>query len=200
MKKVLITGFEPFGGETINPSWEAVKALPDQIDGTIIKKLSLPVVFGKSGDMLISAINTEKPHAVICVGQAGGKASINVERIAINVDDTKTPDNEGNTPIDQPIRDGAPVAYFATLPVKSIVANLIKAHIPATISNTAGTYVCNHVMYAALHHASRHHPTFQAGFIHIPYLPAQVLEKPATPSMSLDNVVKALEIIIRSTI
>jgi len=196
MKKILITGFEPFGGETINPSWEAVKRLPDKIGDTVVKKMSLPVVFGESADKLIAEMRAEKPDAVICVGQAGGRAGINIERIAINIDDTKNPDNRGNQPTDTSICVDGPAAYFATLPVKQIVVALKEAQIPAVVSDTAGTYVCNHVMYTALHHATKHSPQTKAGFIHIPYLPEQALDKNNAPSMSLDYIVRSLEIIV----
>ncbi|MCL2619581.1 MAG: pyroglutamyl-peptidase I [Defluviitaleaceae bacterium] len=196
MKKILITGFEPFGGETINPSWEAVKRLPDKIGDAVVEKMSLPVVFGESADKLIAEMRAEKPGAIICVGQAGGRAGINIERIAINIDDTKSPDNKGNQPTDTPICVDGPAAYFATLPVKQIVAALKEAQIPAVVSDTAGTYVCNHVMYTVLHHATKHSPQTKVGFIHIPYLPEQALDKNNAPSMSLDYIVRALEIIV----
>ncbi|MCL2235151.1 MAG: pyroglutamyl-peptidase I [Defluviitaleaceae bacterium] len=198
MKKVLITGFEPFGGEAINPSLEAVKLLPDDIEGVRLVKLPLPVVFGKSADILLATLGLGEFDAVICVGQAGGRTSINLERVAVNVDDTKAPDNEGNQPIDKVICEGAPDGYFATLPVKSIVEELKRAEIPAVVSDTAGTYVCNHVMFTALHYAAKHRPEMKAGFVHIPYLPAQVLDKGNAPSMSLENIVKALTIIIKT--
>ena len=200
--KILITGFEPFGGEAINPSSEAVMSLPNQVDDIIIKKMSLPVVFGKSADVLLAALDEGDFDAVICVGQAGGKTSINIERIAINIDDTKprSPDNEGNAPNDQPIYQDSPAAYFATLPIKDIVTNLIKAGIPATISNTAGTYVCNHVMYHALHYVAQKRPEMKVGFVHIPYLPAQVLDKSNAPSMPLGSVIEALMVIARTIV
>jgi len=200
IKKILITGFEPFGGETINPSLEAVMSLPGQIDGVAIKKMSLPVVFGKSADVLRAALDAEEFDAVISIGQAGGKAGINIERIAINIDDTKSPDSEGNTPKDAPICPESPAAYFATLPIKKIVSNLIDAGIPAVVSNTAGTYVCNHIMYTALHHAAQNRPQMKAGFVHIPYLPAQTLDKNNAPSMSLDNLIEGLTIIAKTII
>lgn len=198
-KNILITGFEPFGGEAINPSLEAVMALPGEIDGTKVTKMSLPVVFDKSADVLFEALKNASYDAIVSVGQAGGTSKITIERIAINIDDTKSPDNDGNSPIDQQIAQGAPVAYFATLPIKKILQNLIDQKIPATISNTAGTYVCNHIMYQVLHHIAQNNLKIQSGFIHIPYLPEQTLEKPAnTPSMPLENIIAALKIIIQS--
>ena len=199
-KKILFTGFEPFGGETINPSLEAVMSLPDQIDDIVIKKMGLPVAFGKSADVLRDMLNKDGFDAVICVGQAGGKASINIERIAINIDDCKSSDNEGAAPIDKPICPDGPAAYFATLPIKEIVANLVEANIPAVVSNTAGTYVCNHVMYEALRYAAQNRPKMIVGFVHIPYLPVQVLDKSNVPSMSLEVVVEALVVIAKTTL
>lgn len=196
MKKILITGFEPFDGETINPSLEAVNHMPDKIGDTVIKKMSLPVVFGESGDKLIAEMDKYKPYAVICVGQAGGITGINIERVAINIDDSKNPDNKGNAPTDKTIYENGPAAYLATLPIKQLVSALKEAQIPAAVSNTAGTYVCNHVMYTALHHVNKHSTGTKVGFIHIPYLPQQTLDKNNAPSMSLDYIVKALEIIV----
>ena len=197
-KKILITGFEPFGGEAINPSLEAVMSLPDHMGDVVIKKMSLPVVFGRSASVLRDMLNEDEFDAVICVGQAGGKPNINIERIAINIDDTKSPDNEGFVPNDMPICTEGPAAYFATLPIKEIVANLVKANIPVVVSNTAGTYVCNHVMYEALHYAAQRRPQMKVGFVHIPYLPEQVLDKNNVPSMPLENIIEALIVIVKT--
>ena len=197
-KKILITAFEPFGGESINPALEAVMRLPDEIDGFAIAKAQLPVVYRKSVDVLYEALKTEKPFAVISVGQAGGQPDIRIERVAINIDDSANPDNDGAKPVDAPIFKDAPAAYFATLPIKNIVDNLKEAGIPASISNSAGTYVCNHVMYATLHFAAQRHPEMKAGFVHIPYLPSQAVGKPNASSMSAEVVVDALKIIIKT--
>jgi len=192
MKKILFTGFEPFGGENINPSWEAVAALPAEIDGIQIVTAKIPVVFGKSAAVLLEILQRELPCAVICVGQAGGRVAITIERVAINCDDASIDDNEGNRPIDEMIARDGPDAYFATLPIKAMVDNLRQNGIPAAVSNSAGTYVCNHVMYAALHYAATRKLPLAAGFVHIPYLPSQVVDKAASPSMSLEMLTAGL--------
>ncbi|MCL2703637.1 MAG: pyroglutamyl-peptidase I [Defluviitaleaceae bacterium] len=192
--KILITGFQPFGGETVNPSYEAVRLLPDKIGGAEIVKEELPVVFGKSGDALEEAIERHKPDAVLCVGQAGGRSSVTIEKVAINLDEARIADNAGQKPEDMPIRRDGPDAYFARLPVKDIVKNIRGNGIPANISYTAGTYVCNHVMYRLLYFIERKYPHMQGGFIHVPYDTAQVLEKPdGTASMPVAMIAKALE-------
>ena len=196
--KILITAFDPFGGETINPALNAVMRLPDEIDGIHIIKRELPTVFGKSVDILYAALEKEKPDAVISVGQAGGRPAITIERIAINIDDAHIPDNEGIQITDTPIIEDGPAAYFTTLPIKAIINDLHQAGIPAAISNTAGTFVCNHVMYSALHYAALNQPELKAGFIHIPYEPRQTVDKPEKPSMSLNDVVDGLKIIIKT--
>ena len=200
MKKILITAFDPFGGEKTNPALEAVMALPDDIKGAKIIKQELPTVYGKSLDILYSKIESERPDAVICVGQAGGRPNISIERIAVNIDDTEMPDNEKAVHTDKPIVPEGPAAYFSGLPVKKIISNLHKAGIPASISNTAGTFVCNHVMYGVLHYADINKLNLPAGFIHIPYAPKQTIEKPSSPSMSADIVVNALKVIIGSVL
>ena len=199
MKKILITGFDPFGGESTNPALAAVMALPDKIGDLVVIKRELPTVFGKSIDLLYNFLDSEAPDAVICVGQAGGRPNITVERVAINCNDSSMPDNAGNAPADQPIEPAGAAAYFATLPIKLIVDKLREGGIPAGISNSAGTYVCNQIMYGALHYAATHRPGMAAGFVHIPYLPSQVIDKPAAPSMPLDMLVLALQIIIKAS-
>lgn len=149
--KVLITGFDPFGGEPINPAWEAVKRLPDNIDGVEIVKLQIPTVFKKSAKKLFENIDTVKPDVVICVGQAGGRYEFCVERVAINLDDGRIPDNEGYQPVDVKVFEDGENAYFSNLPIKAMVEEVKKAGIPAAVSNTAGTYVCNHIMYSLLY-------------------------------------------------
>jgi len=197
--RVLVTGFEPFGGEKINPSWEAVKGLPEEIEGAEIVKRQLPVSFKKVREMLPALIDDVKPDIVILTGQAGGRANITVERVAINVMDARMEDNEGYKPEDEPIFENAPAAYFATIPIKRIVKALRENRIPAMVSNTAGTYVCNTAMYTALHYISSNGLKAKAGFIHVPYIPEQVLEKPQ-PSMSLEMIRKAIEIAIKESI
>ncbi|MFA4646012.1 pyroglutamyl-peptidase I [Pyrococcus kukulkanii] len=194
--KVLVTGFEPFGNEKINPSWEAVKLLPDEIEGaTVVKKL-LPVTFNGVRRILPELILKEKPDVVISTGLAGGRPTITVERVAINIMDSTMPDNEGYKPEDEPIFDDAPTAYFSTLPIKKIVRALRENGIPALVSNTAGTYVCNTAMFTALHTIAKHKLNAKAGFIHVPYSHEQALDKPR-PSMALETIARAIEIAIR---
>ncbi|TPG63952.1 pyroglutamyl-peptidase I [Ewingella americana] len=198
MRKVLVTGFEPFGGERLNPSWEVVKQLEDlELSGARIVIRQLPCVFGKAIDALNVAIDEVDPVMVIAVGQAGGRADFSVERVAINVDDARIADNEGNQPVDRPIVSDAPAAYFSQLPIKAIVNGLREAGIPATVSQTAGTYVCNHVMYGLLHRLAQPScKVVKGGFIHIPYLPEQAAAHPGQPSMSVKTVLEALELTI----
>lgn len=198
--KVLVTGFEPFGGEEINPALEAVKMLKDEIAGAKIVKLELPTVFVKSREKLEAALEKERPDIVICVGQAGGRDKISIERVAINIDDAGIPDNEGNQPVDKAIFEGGDVAYFSKLPIKRIVNKLKENKIPAEISNSAGTYVCNHIMYSLLYNIDKKYPNMKGGFIHIPYIPEQVIDKRMAPSMSLDYIVKGLTIVIEVSI
>lgn len=196
--KVLITGFDPFGGEAINPAWEAVNALPREIDGIEIIKVQIPTVFKKSAQKLFETIDTVKPDAVICVGQAGGRFDFNVERIAINVDDARIPDNEGKQPIDEKIFEDGENAYFATLPIKAMVEEARKAGVPASVSNTAGTFVCNHIMYSLLYYLSRNKLNIRGGFIHVPYIAQQVIGKKNMPFMEVTTITKGLEASIRA--
>ncbi len=198
--KILVSGFDPFGGESINPSIEAVKCLPDTILEVEIIKLEIPTVIGKSIDVLTQAVYDYKPDIVLCVGQAGGRSDITVERVAINVNDCRIKDNEGNQPIDEPIVSEGPDAYFLTLPIKSIVSNIQAQGIPASVSNTAGTFICNHVAYGMAHLAKTKYPNMKTGFIHIPFLPEQVTTKFNMPSMSLELIVQALEVVIKTII
>lgn len=191
--KLLLTAFTPFGGEKINPALEAVKLVKDKIGNIEIVKLEVPTVFGKSIKIVTEAIEKEVPDFVICVGQAGGRESITPERVAINIDDARIPDNEGNQPVDQPIfLDGKP-AYFSNLPVKTMVEEIKKEGLPSKLSNTAGTYVCNHLMYGVLYTLDKKYPEARGGFIHVPFIPEQVVNKPDKPSMSLADIVRGLE-------
>lgn len=196
--KILVSGFDPFGGESINPSIEAVKRLPDSIIEVEIIKLEIPTVIGKSIDKLTQAVETYLPDVVLCVGQAGGRSDISVERIAINIDDCRIKDNEGNQPIDEPIVVNGPDAYFLTLPIKSIVSDLQSQGIQASVSNSAGTFICNHVAYGMAHLAKTKYPNMRTGFIHIPFIPEQVLNKSNMPSLPLDLIIKALEMAIHT--
>jgi pyroglutamyl-peptidase len=196
--KVLITGFDPFGGEKINPAWEAVKALPDNIDGIEVVKLQIPTVFKKSAKKLFENIDSVKPDVVICVGQAGGRYEFSVERVAINIDDGRIPDNDGYQPVDSPVFEDGENAYFSTLPIKAIVEEVKKVGIPSAVSNTAGTYVCNHIMYSLLYYLNKNNLNIKGGFIHVPFIPEQVVEKKNTPYMELTRITKALEISIKA--
>eukprot|EP01057_Protomagalhaensia_wolfi_P000288 Protomagalhaensia_wolfi_Nauph_80__287@NODE_115_length_3600_cov_79_402977_g88_i0_p3_GENE_NODE_115_length_3600_cov_79_402977_g88_i0NODE_115_length_3600_cov_79_402977_g88_i0_p3_ORF_typecomplete_len255_score29_11Peptidase_C15/PF01470_17/3_7e55_NODE_115_length_3600_cov_79_402977_g88_i017912555 len=193
---ILLAGFEPFGGEVVNPSWEAVRKLDNLIvpGGERVVTLRLPVVFGESLQVIYKALAEVKPSAVLIVGQAGGATHLCVERVAINIDDARIGDNKGQVPVDRPIVKDGPAAYFATLPVKQMVSALQKAGIPTAVSNSAGTFICNHVMYGVLH-ITRGFDT-QAGFLHIPFSPPQVTSCRGSPSMPVDMVVEALKIIL----
>lgn len=195
--KILITGFDPFEGEPTNPSIEAVKRIDENIENAEVIKLEIPTVFHKSAQVLEEKIKEIKPDVVLSIGQAGGRSDISLERVAINEDDARIADNEGNKPIDEIIRKDGKNAYFSTLPIKKIVEEIKKENIPASVSNTAGTFVCNHIMYQGLYFCEKY-KNMRAGFIHVPYLPSQVLDKKNTPSMSLDNIEKALNIAVKT--
>jgi pyroglutamyl-peptidase len=198
--KVLVTGFDPFGGESINPAYEAVKLLPDAVAGADLVKVEVPTVFGKSIDRLKMAMEREKPDLVLCVGQAGGRFDLTIERVAINMDDARIKDNEGNQPIDEPIfGDGEP-AYFSNLPIKAMVANVRDKQLTASVSNTAGTFVCNHLMYGLLYMIDKEFPGVRGGFVHVPYIVEQVVDKRNMPSMSVDNIAKGLEAMIEAAV
>ena len=192
--KIIVTGFDPFGGEKINPSIECVKALPE-IEGVDLFRLELPTVFKESAKRLNEVINDVKPDAVLSVGQAGGRAGITMERIAINVDDARIPDNISQQPIDETIQSEGEAAYFSTLPIKRIVKAIREAGISAEVSNSAGTFVCNHIMYQALFAATKSDKPFKAGFMHIPFIPEQTADKPSLP---LEESTKALQIAIET--
>lgn len=190
--KILVTGFDPFGGEAINPASEAVKRLPKTIAGAQIIPLEIPTVVHKSLAVIAQAIEIYEPDMVLSIGQAGGRSDLTVERVGINVDDCRIPDNEGNQPIDEPIYADGPDAYLVNLPIKAMVENIRKAGVPAAISNTAGTFVCNHVTYGVRYLLEKRGKQQKSGFIHIPYLPQQVIDKPGQPSMALETIVTGL--------
>ena len=192
--KILITGFDPFGGETVNPAYEAVKLLPDTIAGAEIIKLEVPTRFHRAGAVLEDAMQRHKPDAVICVGQAGGRAAITPEKVAINLMDGRIPDNAGYQPVDVPIREDGETAYFTSLTVKAMVQRMRDAGIPAAVSYTAGTYVCNYLLYTLLYLIDKKYPNVRGGFIHVPYAMEQVINKPlGTPSMDLRQIARGLE-------
>jgi pyroglutamyl-peptidase len=196
MQTVLVTGFEPFGGETLNPSWEVVKQLEGvTIENCRVVTRQLPCVFGESLTVLNAAIDELQPSVILAIGQAGGRVDITVERVAINVDDARIPDNRGQQPVDVEIVPGGPAAWFSSLPIKAMVSALREAGVPASVSQTAGTFVCNHVMYGLLHKIGAL-TEVRGGFIHIPYLPEQAAAHAGAPSMAAQTVKRGLEVAI----
>ena len=192
--KLLLTAFDPFGGEAVNPAQEAVKRVPDQVGDTHIVKLEVPTVFGEAISVLKAGLEKHQPDAVLCIGQAGGRFELTPERVAINLDDARIPDNKGNQPIDQPIEpEGAP-AYFTTLPIKAMVEAMRDAGLPAAVSNTAGTFVCNHLMYGLLHALNTQYPGVRGGFMHVPFIPEQTARRAVpAPSLSTADIARGIE-------
>lgn len=178
--KVLLTGFDPFGGESVNPAFEAIKLLPDTIAGAEIVKVEIPTEFTRSISCVEAAIKEHNPDVVIDVGQAGGRACVTVEKVGINLADARIPDNAGEQPSDEPLQADGPTAYFATIPVKAMVQNVREHGLPCHVSFTAGTYVCNCVMYNVLHLCATKYPNIRAGFIHVPFACEQVVGKAST--------------------
>ena len=200
---LLLTGFEPFDREPVNPSWEAARALDGwQAGGARVHARRIACVFGQALAELDAAIDELKPQWVLCVGQAGGRLEMTPERVGINMDDARIRDNAGRQPIDQPVVAGAPAAYFSNLPIKAMVRDLRAAGIPASVSNTAGTFVCNHLLFGLMHRIATRPvaPGMRGGFIHIPYLPQQVARLPGQPSMALETVVVGLRVAIATTL
>ena len=199
--KVLVTGFDPFDGESVNPAFEAVKLLPDKIAEAEIIKLEIPTVFTRSAEVVEKAIEEYQPDIVLSIGQAGGRSCVTVEKVAINLAEARIPDNDGEQPLDQALREDGDTAYFATVPVKAMVANMRKHGIPAHISYTAGTFVCNSVMYHVLYLLDKKFPGVHGGVIHVPYESSQVVDKPnGTPFMPVDQIAKALEYAIEAAV
>ena len=196
---VLVTAFDAFGSDSVNPSELAVQMLPSYIQEVQIHRLLLPTVFGASLQVLKKTIDSLMPDAVLCVGQAGGRAEMTPERVAINIMDARIPDNAGQQPIDEPIAEDGETAYFSTLPVKAMVLAMRKAGLPAMLSNSAGTYVCNYIMYGLLHHLQTKEG-IRGGFIHVPFIPAQLQQNPGAPSLELEKIVRGLEICIETII
>lgn len=193
--KLLLTAFDPFGGEATNPSGELLAKLDLERlrqEGLEVDRLVVPTVFGKSAKALIRALESAHYDAVLCLGQAGGRTALSLERVAINLMEARIADNEGQRPVDEAVVEGGPVAYFSTLPLKSMLQEMRRVGVPATLSTTAGTFVCNQLMYVALHWCAEHRPNCQAGFLHLPYLPEQVVMGQAA-SMSLEEMKKGLE-------
>lgn len=198
--KILVTGFDPFGGEKINPAIESVKKLNDEIAGAKIIKLEIPTICHESLRVIDEAISKYDPDVILSIGQAGGRSDITVERIGINIDDCRIPDNAGNQIIDEPVFKDGPAAYFVNLPIKAMVAKIQNCQIPASVSNTAGTFVCNHVTYGVRHLIETKYPGKKSGFIHIPFLPQQVIDKKNMPSMALDTIVTGLTAAIEAIV
>lgn len=195
--KILLTGFSPFGASAINPSWEAVKGVqaPDEID---LYRLEIPTVFYKSSALLAEVIDDFQPDIVLCVGQAAGQADITPERLAVNINNARSADNEGNTPKNELIVPDGPAAYFSTLPVEQFVTALQSNGLPARLSFSAGTYVCNHVFYALMHIIATRYPHMRGGFVHIPAVPEQIGHgfSEQTPALPLKAIIQGLEIIL----
>lgn len=187
MKKLLITGFDPFGGESINPAWEAVRLLPDVIRDFELVKLVIPTVFGAAAQVVIDKAEEIHPDAIISVGQAGGRAAVTPEMVGINLRYASIPDNMGALPCDIPIAEGGPAAYFSTLPVRAMAKAICDAGLPGAVSYSAGSFVCNDVLYSLLHHFDE--AAVRAGFIHVPFLPEQTVDKPSLP---IDKTIAAL--------
>lgn len=187
MKKLLITGFDPFGGETINPAWEAVCRLPASIGEITLVKMQVPTVFGLAGEKVTAAVDALAPDFVLCVGQAGGRSAVTPEVVGINLREAAIPDNAGNQPHFTPCVENGENAYFATLPVRKMTAAIRACSLPASLSFSAGTFVCNDLLYTLLHHTRHTH--VRVGFIHVPYLPSQTQTQPSLP---LEDTVRAL--------
>src|SRR6478736_1514372 len=195
MKKILLTGFEPFGGGKLNPTAAIARELDGrEIAGHVVQGAVLPCVFGKSATELKRLLRRHRPALVICLGLADGRLGITPERVAINVDDARIPDNAGRRPVDRPVVRGGPAAYWSTLPIKAIAERLHRAGIPAAVSQTAGTFVCNHVFYALMHELARRRTKIRGGFIHVPCQPEQA--KQGQPSLALDTMRQAVELAI----
>ena len=197
---ILLTGFEPFGGEPINPSAEIVRRLDGRvIAGQRVVGRVLSCVFGRAREELHAALADAAPRVVLALGQAGGRSELSLERVAINVDDARIPDNAGQQPIDRPIVDGGPTAYWSTLPIKAIVAALRSAALPAAVSQTAGTFLCNHLFFALMHALDRR-PGVRGGFLHVPWLPEQAACHPGDFALPLDEQVRGVELALKTTL
>jgi pyroglutamyl-peptidase len=198
--RFLLTGFEPFDGDTLNPSAIAVEALAaERLPGVELTAAILPTTYAGALPALRALILRHLPDIVLSVGQAGGRPEMSVERVAINIDDGRIADNAGVSRIDEPVISGGPAAYFATLPIKAMVAAIRAGGIPAHVSQSAGTFLCNHVFYGACHIAATTRPGLRAGFIHVPFLPEQAARRGGAASMSLDLIVAALRIAVETT-
>ncbi len=196
--KLLVTGFAPFNGETVNPSYQIVQRLPDKIGDAEVTRLELPVEFGRAGRLLAREVERVKPVLVLCLGQAGGRAGISLEQVGINLREASIPDNAGAQPSGEPVVPGGPAAYFTTLPIKRMCMRIREMGIPASISYSAGTYVCNDLLYSLLDELEKRHPGIRGGFIHVPYSPEQAAGKAGPPaslavSLAVSGIQAALE-------
>ena len=202
---VLLTGFEPFDKDPLNPSWEVARALdgwqPAAMNAACtVRAVQLPCVFGDAIARLDEAMAQWQPTLVICLGLAGGRTEITPERVAINVDDARIPDNAGRQPVDTAVQAGGPAAYFSTLPIKAMVRDMRAAGVPAAVSNTAGTFVCNHIFYALMHRLAAQAGNATGGFIHVPTLPELAALHPGMPSMALATQVRGLQVAIETAL
>ncbi|MGE0355302.1 MAG: pyroglutamyl-peptidase I [Burkholderiales bacterium] len=197
---VLVTGFDPFGGEDVNPSWEICGRLPAAIGHARLDTVRVPTEFRRAIEVAAGAIERLEPSLVILLGQAGGRACLSVERVAINVDDARIADNAGWQPVDEPVAPAGPAAYFATVPVKAMVAAIREAGVPAEVSNSAGTYVCNHLLYGVLHFLAASGRDARAGFIHVPWLESQAISRPGEPAMALATMARGVEAAIAAAL
>lgn len=195
MSTILVTGFEPFGGEARNPSWEAARAVDgERVGGALLVARRLPCVVGEVRQALAAAIDEVEPRLVLSLGLAGGRADVSIERVAINVVDARIPDNAGRQPVDEPVIEDGPAAYFSTLPIKALAQALRERGIPASISQSAGTYVCNAAFYGLMHLIATRRPALRGGFVHLPYLPEMAARHPGAPSLALDTLAEAIRI------
>jgi pyroglutamyl-peptidase len=198
--KVLVTGFAPFGGEAVNPSWQVAESLPEAIAGANIVKCLVPTEFRRAIETVARAIEEHHPEVVLCLGQAGGRFRMSVERVGINIDDAAIADNAGAQPVDEPIAQPGPAAYFATVPVKAMVEAMRAAGVPAEVSNSAGTFVCNHLLYGVLHYLAAQGLATRAGFVHVPYAEGQVLDKRGMPAMAVETMARGVAAAIAAAI
>ncbi len=196
--KILLTAFDPFGEDVVNPALEAVKIVRTEELAAEVVKLEVPTVFHKSIQTVQAAMEEHKPDVVLCIGQAGGRYALTPERVAINVDDARIKDNEGNQPIDVPVFADGKNAYFSSLPIKAIVEYIKQEGLPAAVSNSAGTFVCNHLMYGVLYTIEKAYPACRGGFIHVPFIPEQVVNRPNTPYMALEDIARGIEAALKA--
>lgn len=201
MTTVLVTGIEPFESDPTNPSWDIAQALDGtQVDGAVIVARQLPCVFGLANEQLVDAIEATSPTLVFALGLATGRTEISVERVAINVIDARIPDNAGNQPVDTPVVPDGPAAYFSTLPIKAIVQMLREAGVPAGVSQSAGTYNCNHLFYGLMHHIATRAPRVRGGFIHVPTTPELAARHTGRPSLSIDTQIEGIRLAVRTAL